>query len=391
MKITSVGIVNRSKSISPKQFRKGLGGLAIVIALLIVLAKIPATSNWPVVSWVKSLISRAITSDEQSMKLKHDTARNKTFITSETLSNGARNHSVKMAGRGSLYHESRENLIVEAKMVCSNQVSVGENIGYAGAENIETAMDKIFGAWMASPGHRGNIMDSSYTHIGVGQYWKDGTLWSTVRFVVCPGASRSTTTNTTSEGSNTTQNTTSSSQAAVGPTGYTLCAQDGQTCVFGGWARVLYGTSGAFKEKKVAGCSTVCSSGNFGGDPKPGYTKACFFKSDNTWPTPAYNLKLVSKGTTSFSISWTNGGDPLGDATGGQPAFNSGMKNLRIFINDAVRGDTASLVTSSGFSNLNSGCTYKVEIASIDWAGNMGTKSAALYVTTNKSSGIQAC
>lgn len=50
----------------------------------------------------------------------------------------------------------------------------GENIAY-GQETPEEVVD----TWMNSPGHRANILNSSYTHIGVGCYDNGGTYyWS---------------------------------------------------------------------------------------------------------------------------------------------------------------------------------------------------------------------
>ena len=50
--------------------------------------------------------------------------------------------------------------------------SAGENIakGYSTPE-------AVVNAWMNSPGHRANILNSSYTHIGVG-YVADGNYWT---------------------------------------------------------------------------------------------------------------------------------------------------------------------------------------------------------------------
>lgn len=52
--------------------------------------------------------------------------------------------------------------------------TAGENIakGYPTPE-------AVVNAWMNSPGHRANILNSSYTHIGVG-YVKDGNYWTQV-------------------------------------------------------------------------------------------------------------------------------------------------------------------------------------------------------------------
>ena len=50
--------------------------------------------------------------------------------------------------------------------------SAGENI----AKGQKTA-EEVVEAWMNSEGHRANILDANFTHIGVG-YVKDGSIWT---------------------------------------------------------------------------------------------------------------------------------------------------------------------------------------------------------------------
>jgi len=50
--------------------------------------------------------------------------------------------------------------------------SAGENIAKG-----QTTPQKVVTAWMNSPGHRANILNKSYTHIGVG-YVKNGNYWT---------------------------------------------------------------------------------------------------------------------------------------------------------------------------------------------------------------------
>ncbi|MBO5907020.1 MAG: LysM peptidoglycan-binding domain-containing protein [Clostridia bacterium] len=50
--------------------------------------------------------------------------------------------------------------------------SAGENIAKG-----QRTPEAVVNAWMNSPGHRANILNSSYTHIGVG-YVKDGNIWT---------------------------------------------------------------------------------------------------------------------------------------------------------------------------------------------------------------------
>ena len=50
--------------------------------------------------------------------------------------------------------------------------SAGENI----AKGYKTP-DAVVKGWMNSPGHRANILSSSFTHIGVG-YVENGNYWT---------------------------------------------------------------------------------------------------------------------------------------------------------------------------------------------------------------------
>ena len=60
----------------------------------------------------------------------------------------------------------------------SNWIKVGENVGRGQSVNSLTS------AFMTSPSHRANIMDGSYTHIGIGVYIHptDGRVYTTHRF-----------------------------------------------------------------------------------------------------------------------------------------------------------------------------------------------------------------
>jgi hypothetical protein len=60
----------------------------------------------------------------------------------------------------------------------SNWIKVGENVGRGQSVNSLTS------AFMTSPSHRANIMDGSYTHIGIAVYIHptDGRIYTTHRF-----------------------------------------------------------------------------------------------------------------------------------------------------------------------------------------------------------------
>lgn len=53
----------------------------------------------------------------------------------------------------------------------------GENIAYG-----QSSPDEVMTAWMNSAGHRANILNASFTHLGVGVYESGGTLYWTQLF-----------------------------------------------------------------------------------------------------------------------------------------------------------------------------------------------------------------
>ncbi len=77
----------------------------------------------------------------------------------------ARVHAERMGRGNTLYHNP--NLTTDVV----NWDSVGENVGYGGS------VANLHQALLNSPGHRANILDTTYTEVGVGTYWAGGTLW----------------------------------------------------------------------------------------------------------------------------------------------------------------------------------------------------------------------
>jgi uncharacterized protein YkwD len=86
------------------------------------------------------------------------------------LSKVARNHTRSMTSSGSLFHSSNLGSKV------TRWKSLGENVGYASSVN---ELHKLF---MQSEGHRANILNGSYSYVGIGVIKKDGYTWTTVVF-----------------------------------------------------------------------------------------------------------------------------------------------------------------------------------------------------------------
>ncbi len=110
------------------------------------------------------------------------------------LTSNARHHSQEMANDGTIYHNN--NLGNE---IGGNWWALGENVGMGPDCN------SIQDAFMASPGHKANILDKDYNQVGVGVVIKDGTVYVTVVFA---GRKSTSTTTTVRRTSTTTKRTT---------------------------------------------------------------------------------------------------------------------------------------------------------------------------------------
>jgi hypothetical protein len=98
--------------------------------------------------------------------------------TSGDLTSVARSWSATMADQNKLYHNPNLGSQV------SGWQKVGENVGRG------PSVGAIHSGFMASDGHRKNILDPAYTQVGVGVVVKDGTVWVTQVFRQPAGQSK---------------------------------------------------------------------------------------------------------------------------------------------------------------------------------------------------------
>jgi cell division septation protein DedD len=119
------------------------------------------------------------------------------------LTANARNHSQDMADDGTIYHNN--NL---GKEIGGNWWALGENVGMG------PDCSSIQEAFMASTGHKANILDKDYNQVGVGVVIKDDTVYVTVVFAGRKSTS-STTTTTTVRRTTTTRSTTTTARTTT--------------------------------------------------------------------------------------------------------------------------------------------------------------------------------
>ena len=84
----------------------------------------------------------------------------------------ARVHAQAMARKGYIYHQSHSQLGGRV----TRWVTLGENVG------VGSTVRSLHRAFMNSPGHRANVLYSSFRNVGVGTTKRHGRLWVTVVF-----------------------------------------------------------------------------------------------------------------------------------------------------------------------------------------------------------------
>jgi len=181
---SKVGNISKSLGLSPKQLKKGLGVFFGVVILLLVLARVPATSNWPVVSWVKSLISSASTTTSRESNVltlinRERTSRGLRAVTLDTgtLGNCSENWVSYMNRTG----DYRHNPNYSSSSCTGNNYGGGEIIACPDCYDGTDA--DLVAAWMASADHKSVILEGAFTHAGVAQAPSgDGRVWWTVNF-----------------------------------------------------------------------------------------------------------------------------------------------------------------------------------------------------------------
>jgi hypothetical protein len=173
--------------------RLGTAVLAVMVgsAGLVALSAAPASASGPYTSNILSSVNSA----RASHGLRPYTLRS-------DLSSVAYSWSKHMAASNSLSHNPRLTSQV------TNWRFVGENVGYA------SDWKTVMAAFMASPGHRANILDSDFTEIGIGVVATSDRIWVTQVFrEPLRSTATSTRTTTTTRTSTTRTHTSTSTQS----------------------------------------------------------------------------------------------------------------------------------------------------------------------------------
>ena len=113
--------------------------------------------------------------------LNRDRAKNglKSLQADAKLTQVARSHAADMAKQNYFNHTNLQGKSPFDRMKANGIAYrlAGENIAY------NHSLEAMQEAWMNSPGHRANILNTGYTHAGVGLYTKeDGTIYGVQLF-----------------------------------------------------------------------------------------------------------------------------------------------------------------------------------------------------------------
>lgn len=140
-------------------------GMALAVAGTLVLGEsvgAPAEATTQLEESAFTLINKArANNDRRKLRL------------SQSLSRKAHKHSARMADAGTIFHHSCLPCLVSV----SDWNVVGENVGVGGT------VRSVHRAFMASSGHRRNILLPNYTRVGVGVVRSGGRVWITQIFL----------------------------------------------------------------------------------------------------------------------------------------------------------------------------------------------------------------
>jgi uncharacterized protein YkwD len=176
--------------------------MAAIMSLAALFSGTPAAAQWSGHTSGKfypaprSLVVNLFEVEEAVFAMTKDIRRQNglaVFFKDEICRNAARGHSADMLDRNYFSHTDPEGRSLKDRLPANLPARQwGENIwtgsGYDTRQSHQLAQ-KIIVGWMNSPGHRKNILDPGYTHLGVGVMAKNQEVKATQVFigVAAPG------------------------------------------------------------------------------------------------------------------------------------------------------------------------------------------------------------
>jgi uncharacterized protein YkwD len=145
-------------SLAPRLSQRAIALLTSFALVLAVFVLGAATARPAGATSTESVVTGKINSARASRGVHRLTTRG-------DLVEVARGQARRMAARNVLYHNP------SLAQQVHNFRWVGENVGYG------PSVALVHSAFMASPGHKANVLDRDYTEVGVGAVWANGRVW----------------------------------------------------------------------------------------------------------------------------------------------------------------------------------------------------------------------
>jgi uncharacterized protein YkwD len=125
-------------------------------------ASTTAPLNLAVEAWASQMLG--------SVNAQRAAAGERPLLLCGRLMNQAQAHAADQAATGVMSHTGSDGSSLQDRAARSGYLAgangwkIGENVAYGYSD-----VPKVMAAWMASPGHRANILDASFVHVGFGR------------------------------------------------------------------------------------------------------------------------------------------------------------------------------------------------------------------------------
>ncbi|RKP49874.1 hypothetical protein D7Z26_18770 [Cohnella endophytica] len=183
-----------------------------------------------------------------------------------------------------------------------------------------------------------------------------------------------------------------------GPTGYTFCAKEHDTCSLTGTNNIAYGGNGIFAYGDKTG-SFGCDNGLFG-DPAPGVEKSCYYKSSSSSGSASYEAEAsgntLAGGANANACTACSGGMKVGGVgnNSGTLQFNginsasAGTKTLTIYYTNGDATARTGLMSVNGGTGVSvsfppTGSFTTVGTVTVSVALNAGSGNTIKFYTVN--------
>lgn len=143
--------------------------LAVAVLTTLVLASSVTTAQSGT-CWRYRRAERVMTRKLNRARIRHGMPR---FQLDRHISRVSRAHTYSMVRQRQIFHTPAGTL---ARRV-TRWITLGENVG-----RTPRGVRSLYRSFMRSASHRGNILNSAFTYVGVGTVRRGGRLWMTLTF-----------------------------------------------------------------------------------------------------------------------------------------------------------------------------------------------------------------